>query len=182
MDACRAETNDNTRSSSGSGDFPLYSDGVTTHMEETRAARTAQILAPQGRDHVAACRTSTGAPGDMAISAAELMSPPCVGTCVIAISLFADRSRARPRDRARAVVVGVTPRPRQYVVVVRRRIIVYIGGSRFLVGAESEDHAPISHPPPIGPLVTAAQHCDIARERIFLHFEKRRVHPPDALG
>src|SRR5229473_4789765 len=56
LDACRAEASDNTRSSSGSGDFPLHSDGVATQVEEARAAGPAQMLAARSREHVAADR------------------------------------------------------------------------------------------------------------------------------
>jgi hypothetical protein len=60
--------------------------------------------------------------------------------------------------------------------------IVDIDGLRFLVGSKSEDNAPISHPSPIRSLVTAAQHRDIAGERIFFHFEECRVNSATLAG
>src|SRR3984893_9484097 len=127
------------------------------------------------------CRHRQGRPAIWLISAARLMSPPCVGTCVIAISLVR-RPIARSAARSSACCRRRCDAPTPSICGRRASAnIVYIDGSRFLVGAASEDHPPISHPPPIGPLVTAAQHCDITRERIFLHFEKRRP-PADVLG
>jgi hypothetical protein len=135
---------------------------------------------PTGRHR--ADRRCPRRPAMRPISAAGLTSPPCVETCVIAIRFVRGpiaRSGARSSACCRRRCDASTPSIRGRRASAN---IVYIDGSRFLVGAESEDHPPISHPPPIGPLVTAAQHCDIARERIFLHFEKHPIHPPTLSG
>jgi len=62
------------------------------------------------------------------------------------------------------------------------RDVVYIDGPRFLVGAQSENDAPISNAPPIRAFITAAQHSDIAGARIILHLKERSVYPPALSG
>ena len=77
-------------------------------MEETRAARTAQILAPQGRDHVAAdLPTSTGAPGDMADFGRPINEPTLRGDMRDRDQLGSPTDRALGREIERVLSSSV---------------------------------------------------------------------------